>query len=66
MSLKRTTETALEPITESLVKKEQERSQFLFDLMRDIGVMSMTTNELEEWTYLMSKSLQGKGDVTVQ
>jgi hypothetical protein len=65
MSSKRMTKDVSEPTTVSVTREEQERSQYLFDLMRDIGVMSMTTSELEEWSYLMSKSLMGKGNVTL-
>ena len=65
MSSKRMIQDVSEPPTVSITREEQERSQFLFDLMRDIGVMSMTSSELEEWSYLMSKSLLGKGNVTL-
>jgi hypothetical protein len=65
MNSKRMIKDVSEPTTESVTREEQERSQYLFDLMRDIGVMSMTTGELEEWSYLMSKSLMGKGNVTL-
>jgi hypothetical protein len=30
--------------------------------MNDFGVAGMTTEELEEWSYLMAESLEGKGD----
>ena len=52
--------------TESSDEDEHERAQFLFDLMREIGLTAMSTEELEEWTYLMSKSLEGKGDGPVR
>lgn len=42
--------------------EEQARSQELYDLMRDIGLPSMSTEELEEWSGLVAKSLEGKGD----
>jgi hypothetical protein len=38
--------------------------QELWDVMNDVGIASMTVNELEEWSYLMAKSLEGKGDPT--
>lgn len=63
MSLRKGTEVdTLLPMASS-TKAEQDRAQFLFDLMREVGLMAMSTEELEEWTYLMSKSLEGKGDV---
>jgi hypothetical protein len=30
--------------------------------MKQTGITSMSTEELEEWTMLMAKSLEGKGD----
>jgi len=30
--------------------------------MNDFGITHMTTEELEEWSYLMAESLEGKGD----
>lgn len=62
MSLKQETIAGSNVTTELSARKQQDRSQFLFNLMRDIGIMSMTTNELEEWTNLMAISLEGKGD----
>jgi hypothetical protein len=62
MNLKQETTVGSNVTTELSVKEQQSRSQFLFNLMRDIGIMSMTTNELEEWTNLMAISLEGKGD----
>lgn len=41
-----------------------ERARQLLDRMNDIGVACMTTEELEEWSYLMALTLEGKGDVT--
>lgn len=43
----------------------RERLQELYDRMNDFGVSLMTTEELEEWTYLMAESLEGKGDPSV-
>lgn len=62
MNLKQETTVGSNVTTELSVREQQSRSQFLFNLMRDIGIMSMTTNELEEWTNLMAISLEGKGD----
>jgi hypothetical protein len=39
-----------------------ERLHELHNRMNDIGVACMTTEELEEWSYLMAQSLEGKGD----
>jgi len=30
--------------------------------MKQTGITSMSTEELEEWAMLMAKSLEGKGD----
>ncbi len=30
--------------------------------MNEVGISSMTTRELEEWSYLMAESLEGKGN----
>jgi hypothetical protein len=62
MNLKQETTVGSNVTTELSVREQQSRSQFLFNLMQDIGIMSMTTNELEEWTNLMAISLEGKGD----
>lgn len=66
MNLKRVTKGVMPLTTESSIEDENERAQFLFDLMRDIGLSAMSTEELEEWTYLMAKSLQGKGNGPVR
>ena len=39
-----------------------DRLQQLYDQMNDLGVMCMTTEELEEWSFLMAQSLEGKGN----
>ena len=39
-----------------------ERLQQLYQQMNDLGVTRMTTEELEEWSFLMAESLEGKGD----
>lgn len=41
---------------------EDERLQQLYRVMNDAGVSAMSTRELEEWAYLMARSLEGKGD----
>lgn len=38
------------------------RLEELFKIMTDVGVTRMSTSELEEWSYLMARSLEGKGD----
>ena len=43
----------------------RERLQQLYDRMNDFGITHMTTEELEEWSYLMAESLEGKGDPCV-
>ncbi len=58
MSLRKLTLHASRLTTES----SDERLHKLHARMNDIGVMGMTTEELEEWTYLMAESLEGKGD----
>lgn len=34
----------------------------LFKVMGEVGLSRMSTKELEEWTFLMAESLEGKGD----
>jgi len=34
----------------------------LWHLIQDVGITGMSTSELEEWTYLMARSLEGKGN----
>lgn len=63
MSLRKGTRGVMPLTTESSAEDEHERAQFLFDLMREVGLTAMSTEELEEWTYLMSKSLEGKGNM---
>lgn len=58
MSLRKLTVHASRWTTES----SDERLQQLYDRMNDFGVAGMTTEELEEWSYLMAESLEGKGD----
>lgn len=58
MSLRKMTLHASRQITES----SPDRLQQLHNRMNDIGVMCMTTEELEEWSYLMAESLEGKGN----
>lgn len=60
MSLRRGTEAATPPITASA--REMGRLLELYKIMNEVGFASMTVNELEEWSYLMAKSLEGKGD----
>ena len=43
----------------------ERRFHKLWRLMNDVGLTGMTTRELEEWTYLMAESLEGKGDVPI-
>lgn len=38
------------------------RMDELYLVMRSVGLTGMSTRELEEWSYLMAKSLEGKGD----
>lgn len=47
------------------MESPEERLHELFNRMNDLGITLMTTEELEEWSYLMAESLEGKGDVTV-
>jgi hypothetical protein len=49
----------------SAIESSDERLQELYSRMNDIGVSCMTTEELEEWSYLMAESLEGKGDPVV-
>lgn len=66
MSLRKETKGGSPLTMDSSVEDEHARAQFLFDLMREIGLTAMSTEELEEWTYLMSKSLEGCGDEPVR
>ena len=58
MSLRKQTVHASHSITGSA----PDRLQQLYDRMNDFGFAGMTTEELEEWSYLMAESLEGKGD----
>lgn len=41
---------------------DRARMHELFRIMADVGLSRMSTVELEEWSYLMARSLEGKGD----
>jgi hypothetical protein len=58
MSLKKEIKIAM---PETMVSAP-DRLQQLYDQMNDLGVMCMTTEELEEWSFLMAQSLEGKGN----
>jgi len=60
MSLKQGTAADLPPSTES--QDDFHRLRELFEIMTEVGVTRMSTQELEEWSYLMARSLEGKGD----
>lgn len=55
MSLRRGTPGATPPTTDCALDE-------LWRKMNDVGIMRMTTDELEQWSYLMAESLEGKGD----
>lgn len=61
MSLRRETKVDSLPTTVSSDDADR-RFQELWRIMNDVGIPRMTTHELEEWTYLMAESLEGKGD----
>ncbi len=61
MSLRKLTVHASRQTMES----PEERLHELFNRMNDFGITLMTTEELEEWSYLMAESLEGKGNVSV-
>lgn len=61
MSLRKLTVHASRQTTGS----SDERLHELFNRMNDFGITLMTTEELEEWSYLMAESLEGKGNVPV-
>jgi hypothetical protein len=61
MSLRKLTVHA----SRSAVESMDDRMQELYSRMNDIGVSCMTTEELEEWSYLMAESLEGKGNPIV-
>ena len=60
MSLKRVIEGATKPPMDSM--SDGTRMHELFRIMTEVGLSRMSTQELEEWTYLMAQSLEGKGD----
>ena len=55
MSLRKGTTGATPPITDYALDE-------LWRKMNDVGILCMTTDELEQWSYLMAESLEGKGD----
>lgn len=59
MSLRKETLDATSWSTECT---EEERLQQLYAIMSEAGVSAMSTRELEEWSFLMARSLEGKGD----
>ena len=61
MSLRKLTVHASRLHTDSF----DERLHELYARMNDIGVSCMTTEELEEWSYLMAESLEGKYDMPI-
>jgi len=60
MSLRRETADGTLQITDSA--PDFDRMEELFRVMSSVGLARMSTRELEEWSYLMAKSLAGKGD----
>ena len=62
MSLRKGIEGATLQTTDSA--PDFDRMDELFATIQQVGLTGMSTGELEEWTYLMAKSLEGKGDVT--
>lgn len=63
MSLRKATKDATRPTTVSA--PEMRRLDELWRIMNDVGITTMSTEELEEWSYLMARSLDGKGDPRV-
>jgi hypothetical protein len=61
MNLRRKTAAATALITSSSGEVDN-RLDELWRVMKQTGITSMSTQELEEWTMLMAKSLEGKGD----
>lgn len=61
MNLGRKTAVDIAPITSSSGEVDN-RLDELWRVMKQTGITSMSTEELEEWTMLMAKSLEGKGD----
>ena len=62
MSLRKMTVHASRRSTTS----SDERLMELHGRINDIGVACMTTEELEEWSYLVAESLEGKSDVPIR
>jgi len=60
MSLRRETAAATPPTTASA--PDFERMDELWHTIQDVGLTGMSTDELEEWTYLMARSLEGKSN----
>jgi len=60
MSLRKGTKDATLQTTVSA--PDFERMDELFEVMRSVGISGMSTRELEEWSFLMAQSLEGKGD----
>ena len=61
MNLERKTAVDIAPNTSSSGEVNN-RLDELWRVMKQTGITSMSTEELEEWTMLMAKSLEGKGD----
>jgi len=61
MNLRKKTTGATAPITSSSGEVDN-RLDELWRVMKQTGITSMSTEELEEWAMLMAKSLEGKGD----
>ena len=55
MSLRRGTRGDTPPTTDCALDE-------MWRKMNDVGILRMTTDELEQWSYLMAESLEGKGD----
>lgn len=55
MSLRKGTTGVTPPTTDYALDE-------LWRKMNDVGIVCMTTDELEQWSYLMAESLGGKGD----
>lgn len=60
MSLRKVIEGVTQPPMDSA--PDSARMHELFKIMTEVGLSRMSTRELEEWTYLMAQSLEGKGD----
>lgn len=64
MSLRKGTEGATLQTTGSA--PDFDRMEELFATIQQVGLTGMSTGELEEWTYLMAKSLEGKGNMPIR